>query len=381
MNVMRFYDGQHGFYAGIDLHARTLHLCVLDAKGKVVKDANIAATPDPFLQAIAPYRADLVVGCECMFAWYSLSDLCLAEKVPLLVGHALYMKLIHAALAKNDRIDANKIARLLKGGNFPLSYVYPKGMRETRDLLRRRSFLVRQRAGLMTHLQILNAQYNLPPLPKKLPYAANRAEMDVAGRFADPSVRKSAACDLAVIDCLDGQIAELELYLTRAAKVDDVHTYHRLRTIPGVGPVLALILLYEIHDVGRFPGVGQFLSYARLVRCSHESDGKVVGTGGEKIGNGHLRWAFGEAACLFLRGGERAKRWKERQAKKRGEGKALAVLAARLGRAVYHLWRKAEAFDEDRFWAGRPGAGKARRVPLVCSIQLPHHALPKDNLC
>jgi transposase len=352
MTMMRFYDGQHGFYAGIDLHARRLHLCILDTAGKVVKDVNIAATPDAFLAAIAPYRHDLVVGCECMFAWYWLADLCSAEKVPLLVGHAYYMRLIHGAKAKNDKIDAHKIARLLRGGNFPLSYVYPKGMRETRDLLRRRTWLVRHRAGLLTHLQILNAQYNLPPFPKKLANAGNRLEMDVAARFADPSVQKSASCDLAVIDCLDEQIAALELYLTRTAKVDDVQTYHRLRTIPGVGPVLALILLYEIHDIKRFASVGQFLSYARLVRCTHESDGKVVGSGGQKIGNAHLRWALGEAACLFLRGSERARRWKEKQAKKRGDGKALAVLAARLARAVYHLWRKAEAFDEERFWGG-----------------------------
>jgi transposase len=183
--------------------------------------------------------------------------------------------------------------------------------------------------------------------------------MDIPARFSDKSVQKSAACDLAVIDCLDRQIADLELYLTRTAKVDDVQTYHRLRTIPGVGPVLALILLYEIHDIRRFASVGQFLSYARLVRCVHESDGKVLGCGGQKIGNAQLRWAFGEAACLFLRGSERARRWKEKQAKRRGDGKALAVLAARLARAVYHIWRKAEAFDEDRFWGGRPARGKA----------------------
>src|SRR5262249_59288070 len=125
-----------------------------------------------------------------------------------------------------------------------------------------------------------------------------------------------------------------------------------LGTIAGVGAVLALILLYEFHDIKRFAGCGQFLSYARLIRCSHESDGKVVGSGGHKIGNAHLRWAFGEAACLFLRSSERAKRWKEKQAKKRGEGKALGILAARLARAVYHLWRKALAFDEDRFSCG-----------------------------
>jgi transposase len=353
---MRFYDRQHGFYAGVDLHARTLHLCVLDSAGSVVLDVNLPCRPDAFLGAIAPFRKDVIVGCECMFGWYWLSDLCHKEKVPFLIGHALYMKAIHGAKAKNDRIDANKIARLLRGGNFPLAYVYPAGMRETRDLLRRRTFLVRQRSGLMTHLQILNAQYNLPPFPKKLSFAANRAEMDVAARFPEPSVRRNACADLAVIDCLDEQIAGLELYLTRTAKVDDVQTYHRLQSIPGVGKVLALVLLYEVHDVKRFAGVGQFLSYCRLVRCAHESAGKVLGSGGKKIGNSHLRWAFGEAACLFLRGSERARAWKQKQQKKRGEAKALAILAAKLARAVYHLWRKAEAFDEQRFWSGSPAA-------------------------
>ena len=355
---MRFYDRQHRFYAGIDLHSRTMHLCILDSTGAVVCDVNLPARPDAFLAALAPFRADVIVGVECLFAWYWLADLCRQEKIPFLIGHALYMKAIHGGKAKNDRSDAGKIARLLRGGNFPLAYTYPRGMREARDLLRRRTYFVRQRAALFTHLQILNSQYNLPPFPKKLSFAANRQELDIPRRFADPSVGKSAAANLAVIDCLDGQIADLELYLTRTAKVDDVQTYHRLQTIPGVGKVLALVLLDEIHDSKRFANVGQFLSYCRLVRCEHESAGKVLGSGGRKIGNAHLRWAFGEAACLFLRASERARAWKKKQEKKRGAGKALAILAARLARAVYHLWRKGEAFDEARFWQGQPAPAK-----------------------
>jgi len=288
-----------------------------------------------------------------MYAWYWLADLCHKEKIRFVLGHALYMKLIYGAKAKNDQIDAGKISRLLRGGNFPLAYVYPKGMRETRDLLRRRTYLVRERSSLFTHLQILNGQYNLPPFPKKLSFAGNRLEMDIAARFADPSVQQSVAVDLAVIDVLDKQIGALELYLTRTAKVDDVQTYHRLQTIAGVGKVLALILLYEIHDIRRFASEGHFLSYARLVRPGHESAGQVVGSGGQKIGNAHLRWAFAEAACLFLRSSERAKKWKAKQLKKRSEGRVLALLAARLARAVYQMWRKGEAFDEARFWQGQ----------------------------
>ncbi len=361
---MRVYTHAHRFYCGIDLHARSLHLCILDKDGSVVYDQNIVARPESLLKALAPFRDDLVVGAECMYAWYWVADLCRREQIAFVLGHALYMKLIYGAKAKNDQIDAGKIARLLRGGNFPLAYVYPKGMRETRDLLRRRSYLVRERAALVTHLQILNGQYNLPPFPKKLAYAANRAELKIAERFTDPSVQQSATVDLALIDVLDEHIGQLELYLSRTAKVDDVQTYHRLQTIPGVGKVLALVLLYEIHDIQRFGGEGQFLSYARLVKPGHESAGKIVGSGGQKIGNAHLRWALGEAACLFLRASERAKKWKEKQLKKRAENRVLAVLAARLARAVYHLWRKQEAFDENRFWQGQgvsgPTQGKGR---------------------
>jgi hypothetical protein len=183
---------------------------------------------------------------------------------------------------------------------------------------------------------------------------------------------------LDLIDKLDELLGTVELHLTRTAKVDDVQTYHRLRTIAGVGPILALVLLYEMHQVDRFERVGQFLSYARLVRCAHESAGKKLGWGGKKIGNAHLRWAFAEAVCLFLRGSERARQWKQKQEKKHGSGKVLGILAARLARSVYHMLRKQEAFDEERFWNGQaspapsssttpPTAAPAAGAPGSCT--------------
>jgi transposase len=348
---MRFYNQPHRFYCGVDLHARTMYLCILDANGQVVFDKNLAAQPDAFLQAVAPFRDGLVVAVECLFCWYWLADLCAKEQLPFVLGHALYMKAIHGGKSKNDQIDAGKIARLLRGGNLPQAYVYPAGMRATRDLLRRRMYLVHKRAETIAHVQNTNSQYNYAPFGKKLSYAGNREELQVAERFTDPSVRRMIDVDLALIDHYDALPGDVELYLTRTAKVDDADAFHRLRSVPGVGKILALVLLYEIHDVRRFAEVGNFLSYARLVRCAHESGGKKLGSGGKKIGNPHLRWAFSEAACLFLRQSETAKKWLQRQEKKRGKGKALGVLAAKLGRAVYHVLRKKVAFDEKRFWA------------------------------
>jgi transposase len=347
---MRFYNQQHRFYCGVDLHARTMYLVILDQAGQVVFDKNLAASPDAFLHAIAPFRDDLVVAVECLFTWYWLADLCAKEQIAFVLGHALYMKAIHGGKSKNDPIDAAKIARLLRGGNIPVAYVYPAGMRATRDLLRRRMHLVHLRAAAIAHIQNTNSQYNYAPFGKKLGYAANREELQVAERFTEPSVRRMIDIDLALIDQYDALLGDVELYLTRTAKVDDPDTFHRLRSVPGIGKILALVLLYEIHDIRRFATVGDFLSYARLVRCAHESGGKKLGSGGKKIGNAHVRWAFAEAACLFVRQSDRAKKWLQKQEKKGGKGKALGVLAAKLGRAVYHLLHKKVAFDEARFW-------------------------------
>src|SRR5262249_8916952 len=160
-------------------------------------------------------------------------------------------------------------------GNIPTAYAYPKGLRETRDLLRRRTYFVRQRAALLTHTKIVNAQYNLPPLTKEFGYARDRGAANVAGHFPDGSVRQSIQTNLALINALDEQIACLERYLERTAKIEDPQTYQLLQTIPGVGKILGLILLYEIHRIQRFPETGDLLSYARLVRCVHKSAGKT----------------------------------------------------------------------------------------------------------
>jgi transposase len=283
-----------------------------------------------------------------MFTWYWLADLCEREGIEFVLGHALYMKAIHGGKSKTDRIDAEKIARLLRGGTFPLSYVYPAEMRSTRDLMRRRMFLMRRRSELLAHVHMTYQQYNLDCPRKRLRYAGNREGL--TDPFDDGSVKKMVAVDVAVIDHLDKLINELELFITRHAKVHDGQMFYLLRSVPGIGKVLALVLMYEIHNIRRFASVGDFISYCRLVKCSHSSAGKVCGSGGRKIGNAFLRWAFGEAACLLIRQVPQAKRWIDRKEKKYGKGKALALLSAKLGRGVYWMLRREEVFDVTKFF-------------------------------
>jgi transposase len=344
---MRFYTKLHKFYCGIDLHARTMYVCILNCDGEILVHRDLKAAPEPFLKAIAPYRENLVVCVECIFTWYWLADLCAREGIPFVLGHALYMKAIHGGKAKNDRIDAHKIAVLLRGGMIPQAYVYPAGMRATRDLLRRRMHLMRHRASLLAHIQNTNSQYNLPQLGKKLAYKANRE--GVAERFPDPAVQKSIEVDLTLIGAYDRLLTELELDIVHTAKAHEAQTFYRLRSIPGVGKILALVLLYEIHDIHRFPRVQEFVSYCRLVKCAKESAGKRYGTAGAKIGNADLKWAFSEAAVLFLRNNPAGQKYLARLAKKHGKGKALTVLAHKLARAVYYMCKRDTAFDLDKF--------------------------------
>ena len=133
---MRFYREQRRCYCGIDLHASKMYVCVLDDQGNVVLHRNMRAEPEPLKRALAPYRASLVVGAECMFSWYWLADWCQAEGIEFVLGHALYMKAIHGGKAKNDRIDSEKIARLLRGGTFPLAFTHHEGVQQQTRLLR-----------------------------------------------------------------------------------------------------------------------------------------------------------------------------------------------------------------------------------------------------
>lgn len=344
---MRFYTKQHKYYCGIDLHTKKMYVCTLDAGGEVVLHRNIKTDPETFLQTIKPFREDIVVGVECLFTWYWIADLCAEQNIPFVLGHALYMKAIHGGKAKNDKIDSHKIAALLRGGMFPLAYVYPPKMRATRDLLRRRTHFMRKRAELYAHIQNTASQYNLPDPLGRIAKPQNRH--GIAEKFDDPSVKQSIDVDLEMISAYDPMIARLERTIIETAKHHDPVAYALLQTIPGVGRILGLVILYEIEDIHRFPTVQDFASYCRLVKCAKESGGKKTGSSGNKIGNAHLKWAFSEAAVLFLKDNEAGKKYLEKLSNKYGKAKALSILAHRMGRAVYFILKNQEAFDAQKF--------------------------------
>lgn len=344
---MRFYNQSHPYYCGIDLHARILYVCIINEQGEKVEHKKIKADPDELLDLIGPYQDQIVIGAECMHCWYWVNDLCLEYGYEFVLGHALYMKAIHGGKTKNDRIDSYKIAMLLRGGNFPRAYTYPQKMRATRDLLRRRTRIVRHGADLKAHVTNTFSQYNRPAHNLNLRYPYAREELRQT--FSEPAVQRNIDIDLNIVEFYTKELSQVEWFIEQHAKQHNPVDYQLLHTIPGIGRILALTILYEIGDIRRFATVQQFASYSRLVKCKAESAGKVYGTSGNKIGNAHLKWAFSEAAVLYLKGNDKARRYINRLQKRMSKAKALSALAHKLGRCVYYMLKNKTVFDENRF--------------------------------
>jgi Transposase len=222
---MRFYTNPHNFYCGIDLHARSMSVCILRYDGESLLHRNMKAAPEPFLKAVAPSREGLVVAVACMFTWYWRAALCAEQESPFVLGHALSIQAIHGGKAKNDKSDSQKIAALLRGGMLPQADVSPAKRRATRDLLRRRTPLRRKRAALLSHVHNTNSPYNLPDIGKQIADKANRE--GVAERCNDPAVQKTIESDLALITSDDALLRDVELAILPTAQQHDAHTLGR----------------------------------------------------------------------------------------------------------------------------------------------------------
>ena len=344
---MRFYTGQHQYYCGIDLHTKNMYVCILNQGGNILFHKNISSSPQSLYRVIKPYLPDIALAVECMFTWYWIADFCSAHNIPFVLGHALYMKAIHGSKTKNDKIDSHKIAVLLRGGMIPMAYVYPAEMRSTRDLLRRRMHFMYKRSELLAHIQNTRSQYNLPEFNKCISRKRNRT--GISEHFEDNSVRKSIELNLTLLKQYDNLLNEVELFLVRHTKENRPNDLYLLRTIPGVGKILSLVILYEIQDISRFQRVQNFSSYARLIKPKKESAGKVKGASNRKMGNAYLKWAFSEATLLLIREKQEIKDLHLKLKNKHGKARALAIISHKLGRTVYYMLKNKQAFDIRHF--------------------------------
>jgi len=345
------FKSKKQYYCGIDLHADVMYICVMTHDGKIVFHHELPTDFDRLLKHLKPYLSSIAVCAESTFNWYWLADGCDKHKIPFYLGHARYMKLIHGGKTKNDRIDARVMADLLRNGFFPQAYAYPERMRSTRDLLRRRQYYSQQHAQTLRHIKTLLYQQGYTDLPHTHNLKADKIAKLYADYKLPDDARYSLDNDVGMLEYLDIVTGKLEWRIEKNAHGHDNHALALLKSVKGLGTVLSLTLLYEIHTIKRFKSAQCFSSYARVVKVERSSHGKKVGAGNNKIGNPYLRWAFGQLAISAQRYYPSVKDYTLKLIKRYGKAKAYTLLAHKFAVAVFYMLKNKTAFDVERFVA------------------------------
>jgi transposase len=333
------------FYSAIDLHSNNNYLAIIDQDGRTVLSRRLANDLEVVLAALEPYRAELDgVAVESTYNWYWLVDGVVDAGHRTLLVNTSAVKQYEGLKHKDDKTDARWLAELLRLGILPTGYIYPPEDRPIRDLLRRRSFLVRHHTSNLLSVKNVYTRQTGKGLKAQdvKRWVPETAEQHFVNRFVALSV---SGC-VATMNTLREQIKRIEKVLKKHAKLRP--EFELLKTAPGVGDTLALTMMYEIGTISRFPKVGNFVSYSRHAPSQWISNGKKKGSGNTKNGNPYLSWAFSEAATCALRHEPRAKQYYDRKSARSLPIVARSALATKLARGIYYVLRDQVPFDLDK---------------------------------
>jgi transposase len=332
-------------YCGIDLHSTNNYVAIQDESHEDIVCRRLRNNLETVVRFLEPYRPELeTIGIESTFNWYWLVD--------GLIGNGYDVRLVNTTKAADysglkytdDRHDARWIAHLLSLGILPEGYIMPPEERGLRDLLRRRAFLVRKRTAHLLSLRTIVARSTGKRVSAKTIQDWNPQAIHSA--VGDDNVAESIAVMLPVVRVLTRQIKAVEKSVVARGKLRD--EFDLLHTVPGLGNVLAMTIMCETGDIGRFPKVGDYASYCRCVKSERRSNLKLKGRGNRKNGNKYLSWAYSEVANHTVRYEPLAQRWIERKRKRSHSMVAARALAGKMARACYYILRDQVPFDPSR---------------------------------
>lgn len=332
-------------FCGIDLHSNNSVVVVTDETDKVLLSRRCANDLQKILALLAPYRGELTgVVVESTYNWYWLVDGLMAEGYNVKLANTVAMKRYDGLKHSDDETDAAHLAQLLRLGILPTGYIHPPAERALRDLARKRIQLVRDRTRHVLAVQNILARQTGGCVASNAIKRWTPSDGDALGLAADICLAMQS--NVAVIAALNLQIERIEARLLESVKLRPDYVW--LKTIPGVGEVLAIVIMLETGEVSRFAQVGNFASYARCVDSARYSNGKKKGEGNTKNGNAYLVWAFIEAANFARRFNEEARRFFERKKARTNTIVATKALAHKLARASYHILKERQPFDVKR---------------------------------
>ena len=332
-------------YCGIDLHSNNSYVAVLDDDDQVVGRGRVANDLEAVLQALEPHRAALCgVVVESTYNWYWLVDGLMDAGYRLHLANPAAIQRYKGLKYSDDSTDAAWLAHLLRLGLLPEGHIYPKATRPVRDLLRRRSQLVRTRTAQILAIETQLARSTGRRFGGNLIKRMDAQEL--RRLVGTPELALAIASNLEVMRCLYRQIAKIEKTVLARTRLQPA--FVALKTVVGIGDVLGLTIALETGDIGRFAKVGNYASYCRCVGSEWLSNGKRKGRGNTKNGNKWLAWAFVEAANFTVRFSPEAKRYYQRKAAKTKRIVAIKAVANKLARACFYVMRDGTPFDPKR---------------------------------
>jgi len=329
-------------YAGIDLHSNNSVVVIQDNEGKRIKRQRLPNHLQTILDVLAPYRDALVgVVVESTYNWYWLVDGLLDEAYPVHLANTSAIQQYQGLKYTDDESDADWLATMLRLGVLPEGYIYPREERGVRDLVRKRGQLVRHRTAHLLSIENLILRNTGARITANDARALTRDKVDGLG--LDEVLAMAVKANVSVMLCLQEEIERLEQAILSRVRLREA--FKGLLTVNGIGEILALTIMLETGDIGRFKSVGNYVSYCRCVRSVRLSNRKKKGKGNAKNGNKYLSWAFVEAAHYAIRWNPQIKRFYERKLAKTKRVVAIKAVAHKLARACYHIIKDGGKFD------------------------------------
>lgn len=316
-------------YCGIDLHSNNHVIVVIDERDQRIVEKRVANELRETLRILAPFSEQLSgIAVESTFNWYWLVDGLMNAGYPVMLVNTTAVKKYDGLKHADDHHDAFWLAHLMRLQILPTGYIYPKEQRGLRDLLRLRQKLVQQRTALVlsakSHFERLTGRAASSEILQR-PGAADI----YLSKITDPAHRLRLETQLKLIRTVNLHIDQVEREVVTALKNDP--TFAHLQTVPGIGKILGLTITLEVGDLGRFPSVGDYVSYCRCVNATQLSNGKKKGEGNRKNGNRYLAWAYIEAAAHALRTCQPARQFYDRKKAKRNSAVAMNAYSGEAG--------------------------------------------------
>jgi transposase len=335
-------------YSGIDLHSNNSVVVITDEADRVLLSKRLPNQLEAILEALSPHRDDIAgIVVESTYNWYWLVDGLQAAGYRVHLANTAAIRQYEGIKHGNDMSDAVYLAHLLRLNILPTGHIMPKAERAVRDLARKRMQLVRSRTSHVLAAENIFTRTTATQLNSST--VKQLAVQDIEGFGLEPDVTLAIQANVAIIGALNAQIEQLEQRLQE--RVRPQANYALLKSVPGIGEVLATTIMLETGIIERFAAAGNYSSYCRCVDSIRVSNGKKKGEGNVKNGNKYLAWAFVEAAHYAIRFCAQAKRFYERKKAKRNGIVALKAVAHKLARACYHILREGKPFDLNRCFA------------------------------